>query len=151
MRYVCDVNTCSGCKACISICPQKAIALVDKIESVNATIDVDKCFNCGLCEKTCPNLCKPLLRNPIFWKQGWAGEQVRKNSSSGGAATAIMAAFIRGGGYVASCLYEKGQFKFKIINSIDDVYAFAGSKYVKSDASSVYNEIKLLLAKEHKV
>ena len=42
---------CTGCGKCTSVCPQGAIAIVNKI----AVIDYNKCIKCGICLQTCPH------------------------------------------------------------------------------------------------
>ena len=37
---VCELNDCSGCNACVNICPKKAIVIMDSIESYNAVINI---------------------------------------------------------------------------------------------------------------
>lgn len=151
MKTVCEHNNCTGCLVCINVCPKAAIAINDSIESFNAEIDQKKCIHCGLCEKACPNISAVQLRAPIFWKQGWAEDTIRRNSSSGGAASAIIKNFITSGGYVASCLFENGEFGFSVTNDLDKAKGFAGSKYVKSNPGQIYKEVKQLLKEGKRV
>ena len=151
MKTVCEQNACTGCMACINICPKDAVTINDSIEAFNAEIDQNKCIHCGMCEKVCPNLIQPSLSKPIYWRQGWAEDIIRRNSSSGGAASAIIKSFISRGGYVASCLFEKGEFGFAVTNDLENAKRFAGSKYVKSNPGSIYQEIKQLLKQNEKV
>ncbi len=151
MATVCNQNACTGCMACISICPKNAISITDTIDAYNAEIDPQKCIHCGLCEKKCPNNTPMLLHAPIYWKQGWAEDEIRRNSSSGGAASAIIKVFIKNGGYVASCLFENGEFGFTVTNDLEKAKRFAGSKYVKSSPGSVYKEIQELLKQGERV
>ena len=44
MNTVCKKNECSGCMACIDICPVNAINVQDDIEYMNAYINSDTCF-----------------------------------------------------------------------------------------------------------
>ncbi len=55
---VVNQNGCTGCEACLTVCP------VDSIEPVRGPehsgllklveIDLDRCIGCGLCPKICP-------------------------------------------------------------------------------------------------
>lgn len=139
---VCSHNKCNGCMACIDKCPKNCISIVDNIISYNAVRDMNICINCGQCEKICPNNTEIEKKAPLDWKQGWAEWNVRSKSSSGGAASAIIRAFIESGGYVASCLFKDGEFVFEITNDLDFAKRFAGSKYVKSNPTGIYKKIQ---------
>ena len=152
MKYVCEENKCAGCMACVEKCSKNAISIVDSIKAYNAVIDIEKCINCDACHRVCPNNTPPQLNSPIRWVQGWAtNETERKKSSSGGFATAISKAFILNGGYVCSCKFEHGCFVFDIVNDINEVELFRGSKYVKSNPFGVYSKVSRLLASGKKV
>ena len=142
IKTVCEENNCNGCMACLDKCPKNCISIVDNIFSYNAVKDMDICINCGQCEKVCPNNTVLEKMFPIEWKQGWAEWNIRSKSSSGGAASAIIRAFIESGGYVASCLFKDGKFVFEITNDLDLAKRFAGSKYVKSNPIGIYKKIQ---------
>ncbi len=145
IRTVCELKNCSGCKACINICPKRAIEINDSIMFYDAIIDPDKCLDCGACHRICPNNVPVDKKKPIYWAQGWAEDDIRKYSSSGGVATALIKRFIESGGFVASCLFENGDFIFSTTDDIQCSRRFAGSKYVKSNPGTIYKEIHNLL------
>ncbi len=151
MKGICDYNGCTGCMACANICPTEAIAIIDSGFSLNTEIDQEKCIDCRACEKICPVNNKRDLLHPIYWRQGWAGDETRKKSSSGGAASALIQAFIISGGYVAACMFEKGEFSFSVTNNLERATKFAGSKYVKSNPDDIYKEIKTLVKRGERV
>ena len=125
MKYVCSENKCTGCMACMSTCPKKAISIKDDLFALNAVIDESLCIDCGLCHKVC-QVCTPVkLKKPISWKQGWS-EEYRKESSSGGFATAISHSFIESGGVVCSCIFSDGNFVFDVAKSHEKVCKFTG-------------------------
>ena len=129
--------------ACVESCPQNAIKVVDELDSYNAIINEEQCVNCDLCRKVCQNNRIVKFTQPIMWKQGWARDTlVRSNSSSGGVAQAIERAFVRSGGVVCSCAFEKGLFGFVFAESEKEVEKFKGSKYVKSNPCGIYKKIK---------
>lgn len=142
MKTVCELNKCNGCMACADRCPKNCIKIEDQITAMNAVIDEKSCVNCKACEKVCPNVSFSEANKPISWFQGWAEASIRNSSTSGGAAASIVKSFIKNGGYVASCLFMDGQFRFKITNDLVTARRFAGSKYVKSGAAGIYKEIE---------
>lgn len=151
-KTVCMTHMCAGCMACVNICPKQAITIKDTKEAYDAVIDSNRCINCKLCEKICPQNNTVENKKPIYWKQGWAkDESVRKTSSSGGAATAIINTVLKQGGYVASCVFKNSEFGFLVTNNIKEGKLFAGSKYVKSNPGNVYIEVKRLISKGEKV
>lgn len=44
MSTVCENGKCSGCKACIDICPRGAISFSDNLTYLEANIDEEKCI-----------------------------------------------------------------------------------------------------------
>lgn len=149
MNTVCGINECTGCYACVNKCKQGAIAINDDVTALNAVIDTEKCMNCDMCRKVCPNLVPVNKRKPLNCYEGWSREiRIRKNSSSGGAASSIASAFIKAGGVCYSCVFKEGLFKYSKIQQIEEMQ---GSKYVKSTPYDVYNYISEDLKSGRKV
>lgn len=152
MKTVCDKNMCAGCMACVDVCPKNAITVRDSLEFYNAVVDVNKCIDCNACTRVCQQLNHSNLLKPIKWFQGWATEDsVRCNGSSGGVAYAIEKMFVREGGLVASCYFDKGIFGFKCTQNEDELIDFVGSKYVKSNPEGIYKKISIELKQGKKV
>ena len=51
---ICSENTCTLCKACVSICPVGCVALKKDDLNNEYAVKGEKCINCNLCEKVCP-------------------------------------------------------------------------------------------------
>ncbi len=153
MKTVCEKNLCNGCMACVEKCKVNAIIVERKVNAYNCIIDEQKCIHCHACSTVCPrNMSEDILHSPIRWFQGWANDEiVRINSTSGGAASAIMNGFIDAGGYVCSCAFLNGEFCYKVTNSKEDIKYFAGSKYVKSNPKGSYQKVSELLKAGTKV
>lgn len=151
MKTVCELNMCNGCMACVEKCHRNAITIKDDLKYYNALIDTKKCVDCGLCTKVCPRENDNDMSKPKWWYQGWADSEIREHASSGGAASAIIRAFIKNGGYVASCLFDSGKFVFEVTNEMAVARKLAGSKYVKSNPEKIYGKIQSLLKANQKV
>ena len=151
MRTVCQSNMCAGCMACVEICPRNAIVIQDTKDSYNA-IKTERCIECGACERVCQVNRPPEASTPVSWVQGWANDcDIRTDSSSGGFAAAIAAAFIEQGGVVCSCAFEDGVFKFNVVDNKEELKKFQGSKYVKSNPAGIYKKTLQLLKNGEKV
>lgn len=144
--FVCKQNMCAGCGLCVNICPVNAISFEDSLYARNAIIDSEKCIKCNRCHLSCPQEAPLKTNKPVEWYQGWMdNSQERMKSSSGGIAYALANGIIRKGGFVVSCLFKNGDFTFLITKDKEELKNFRGSKYVKSDSSSVYKSVKELL------
>lgn len=141
MNTVCQKNMCAGCMLCADICPKNAIKIVDAIDAYNAIIDDELCVNCNKCHITCPQNKTPKMKEPIECFEGWADEETRRSSSSGGFAAAIEKAFIHNGGVVYSCSFSGGKFGFSSAHYEDEIDKFVGSKYIKSTPEKIYQQI----------
>lgn len=143
MKTVCQINRCTGCRACVDVCPRSAIEVKDSKIAYNAVISEDICINCGACYRICPNNYPVVYKRPKEWYQGWANDDyIRVQGSSGGIATAIAKCFIENNGMVCSCIFKNGEFNFELVNKVEELKKFSGSKYVKSNPSGIYKVIK---------
>lgn len=142
MKTVCQENQCAGCSACVDVCPRNAINIVDDLIAYNAVIG-GGCINCGACYKVCQKNNPPMSRKPLKWFQGWAAEsEIRKAGSSGGVAGALSRIFLKNGGEVCSCIFESGEFLFQFAQTVKDLTAFTGSKYIKSNPKGIYITVR---------
>ena len=44
-----DRNICDDCGTCVTVCPEKALMIIDILE-----YDCNKCTECGRCAQVCP-------------------------------------------------------------------------------------------------
>ncbi|UCD57794.1 MAG: 4Fe-4S binding protein [Candidatus Hydrogenedentota bacterium] len=56
-----DVDTCTGCEACVEICQMDAVKMINECE---AEINLDRCIGCGLCVTACPTEALQLTPKP---------------------------------------------------------------------------------------
>ncbi|MBN2560246.1 MAG: 4Fe-4S binding protein [Phycisphaerae bacterium] len=50
MAATVDVEKCTGCGACVDVCPVEAITLNDE----KAAVDQENCTDCAVCVAECP-------------------------------------------------------------------------------------------------
>lgn len=141
-------SECTGCTACKSICPQKCIEMRrDEERFLYPKIDKEKCINCGLCEKVCPvkNAKKVEKKQKAYVFQN-SNDEIRRESTSGGAFTAIAEYVIQKNGVVFGVQFDEN---FKVVHgkaeTISDLAKFRNSKYVQSEVGNAFLEIKQFL------
>ena len=81
-------QTCSGCTACLSVCPKDAISFSSDSEGFQIPIvDEEKCIDCGICIKTCPAININQKKDSDFEQKAYAfqyhDEATRQHSASG--------------------------------------------------------------------
>lgn len=142
-----DKNMCTGCGACVSVCPVDALSLKpDDIGYYRSTIDYDRCINCGLCSKTCPALELPQNNNtkePTCYEFIAADKNVLYRSSSGGIFPTLAHEVFRRNGAVAGVAW-KDDFSAEhiIIDNEADLPKLQKSKYFQSYVGDIYRRIK---------
>ncbi len=149
-RTVADLNPamCSGCGGCFNGCPVNAIRMTRDPEGyLIPAVDPEVCVNCGKCVKICPvlNTRKENRANPPCFAV-MAEDDLRKESSSGGAFSLLADQVLSGGGYVCGAAMDRDfRVKHIIIHSAEDLPRLRLSKYVQSDTGDVFSRIRSLL------
>lgn len=143
-----EVRDCTGCMSCASSCPTGAISPVYNEEGfLVPTIDATSCTKCRQCVEACP-LCNPVKGSPSPENcyAIMASDDVRRKSSSGGVFPVLAESVIHQGGYVAGAVFtEDFMVKHIVANQMDQVRRMYESKYVQSDTSDIYPQIRQLL------
>ena len=136
---------CSGCTACINICPVQCISMeVDQEGFSYPQIDSSRCIHCGNCRRVCKESEQECAnRNGVAYVAYAIDDNLRKYSSSGGVFSVIAEKIIEKGGFVYGARFNKD---FKVahysIDSKDKLFALRGSKYVQSNIGNCFTEIK---------
>lgn len=145
MKQVLEKSRCTGCTACINICPKGAITMVEDIDGFKyPVIDQDKCINCGLCVKTCPVLNTKENESLNKCYVGYnKSEEVRLNSSSGGIFSLIANYILDQKGIVIGAAFNKeNELKHIAIEKNKALSKLMGSKYLQSDLTDIFKHIK---------
>ena len=146
-------NDCSGCGACVQICPQSCLALrPDKEGFLHPIMDSQNCVNCGKCIKVCP-VENPKKYVPLASYAAISKDNTMLKKSSSGAIFPLLAqAWIQEEGYVCAAEMTKDlSVKHVVTNKINELRKMQGSKYVQSYAFDTYEEMPRLLEKVKKV
>lgn len=159
MIQILDKKDCCGCNACGDICPKDAITFKTDIEGFwYPEVNKEKCIDCGLCDKICPELNIAELKKNDFDKPAKTIAAIHKNirirwdSTSGGAFSALAETVYEQGGYVSGAIYnEDFSVRNYVSNKPEDLEKLRSSKYLQSNATGLYKEIKQLLQKGEKV
>lgn len=134
--------------ACQSACPHSAIQFIPDTEGFQRpVITPDLCIGCQLCLKVCP-INNPTRKNhPKRVFSGWnKDEAIRLSSSSGGAFYEIAKLIILQGGVVFGCtMNNKNEAEHTFVETLDDLKALQGSKYVQSFIGDSYTKAKEFL------
>ena len=152
MIRISDKELCCGCTACVSVCPARCIVMRRDREGFDYPVaNPDMCLNCGLCENVCP------MQNPIQHAEPLVAYAARsktetERASSGGVFPFLAREMIENGGVVcgaaldSSCIVEHREAE-----TIAEVAAFSGAKYVQSELYSIFEDVKFVLKEGRKV
>lgn len=138
---------CTGCGACVNKCPQSAIKLYpDKYGFLKPQID-GKCVNCSLCVEVCPTAkltaVKETPDTPVKCFAAWADDEIRRDSSSGGAFTVFAQHILEKNGTIYGVDYTKDFFVSHIgVSNAADLKRLRHSIYVQSNTGTTYAEAK---------
>lgn len=140
-------KNCTGCMACVAICPKEAISTTySEFGYRIPAVDNSKCVQCGLCAKVCK---MSLAQSKSSTRDAYIAyntDDMRLRSASGGVFSSLAKSFIEQGGVVAgsNLSFENGEITVKhiVVDNENDMILLLGSKYVESDCSSVYRSIE---------
>lgn len=146
MVEICLKEHCTACAACMNVCPKDAITMQELgVEGYNyPMIDQSKCIDCHLCVEICPSNHPIKLYRPQKSFAAISREQDDLMSSTSGGASSVMVQYILSqGGAVYGCVQENYKdIRHQRITDIKEAYKLKGSKYVQSDISYCYRQVK---------
>lgn len=154
MRIESIRDTCTGCGACISICPKKCIQfIIDDEGFYYPKINKEQCISCGKCERVCHCLNKKSISNERHTYYGFSRDaQIRESSTSGGAFSSLAHEVIEQGGNVYGAAFDFEALRLKH-TSTDNVplAQLQKSKYLESYMGDTIACIQRDLKKGRKV
>lgn len=149
MINITDKSQCCGCTACASICTHKAITMEpDSLGFLYPKVDNKKCVECGLCEKVCTfnehyDKSLNLETGPVAYAVRHKEMRQIETSRSGAAFIAFSDWVLEQGGVVYGVGYKD---HFRVVHkramTKEQRDEFKGSKYVQSDLSNIFLQVK---------
>ncbi len=146
MEQVLEKNKCTGCTACMTICPKGAIEMKEDNDGFKyPVINQDKCINCGLCKKTCPvlNTKKNDSLNECYVGYNKDEESLLNRASSGSIFELVADCILDQDGIVVGAAFDdNNKLKHIAIERKEDLLPLKGSKYLQSDLNNIFKYIK---------
>lgn len=148
-------KACTGCTACMNICPKAAIQMKEDCEGfLYPNINETLCIGCNLCDKVCPILKEKTSQRKqvIAYAAKNKENNVRKICASGGVFSAISDWILDQNGSVYGAVFDKN---FQVIHAkaenkkIRD--RMRGSKYPQSSLDHIFQKVKSDLDSDKKV
>ena len=139
-----NIEMCSGCTACISICPFDAI-----IEDYNCEgffypkVVSEMCLNCNKCIKVCQINKKIIEHNVNTYIVQNKDEKQRSFSQSGGLFSALATVILNNNGICyGAALTDSFNVVHIRVDSFDRLPLLQGSKYVQSNAFGSFKQVE---------
>lgn len=141
---ICSENTCTLCKACVSICPVGCVALEKDVLNNEYAVKGEKCINCNLCEKVCPANKETELNDIKKCYAAWSLNSItRKQSASGGIATELYRYELQHmSGAIVGVSIKNNKAIYTISEEASEIKQYQNSKYTLGDTNKVYREVK---------
>lgn len=149
MIIIGDKKDCCGCWGCYNVCPKRCISMKEDNEGFcYPIIDTTLCIECHLCEKVCPIL--NVEQEKCFPQKAYLIQHrdnaILRQSTSGGAFTAIGQWVIRQGGVVLGAAYDDNfVIRHCVVDNEEQLYKFRNSKYTQSLIEDNYRQVKSYL------
>lgn len=143
------ISPCTGCGACVVICPVSAIEYrLNENGFLEATVDNRLCINCKKCKKVClkyldkESIGKSIQHGLLFAARS-TNKIAIKSCTSGGIAYEIAKYGFRNNYRVIGVVYnyEKNIAETIIAETSEDIEKFKGSKYLQSNTILCYENL----------
>lgn len=140
-----EKKRCTGCGACLNICPVNAITMdTDQEGFAYPRVQEEKCIHCGLCEKHCPVI-YPIYANrkrPDCYAM-MAHDEERRTSSSGGFVPVVARWILGKGGNVYGAAWDENwNVRHIEVKNESELYQIKGSKYLQGNVGESYQHAK---------
>ena len=138
-------DLCTGCGVCETICPVNSIHMqTDALDCLYPVIDATVCVQCGACMRHCHALNEQQRNMPQTAYAAWhTSAEERASSASGGIACAVYQYALQHEIAAYGVQYEvRRGARFVPVTTAEDIAASKNSKYVFSECTGVFPDIK---------
>lgn len=140
-----DKGKCSGCGACLNICPQNSIIMkMDEEGFMYPKVKLSDCIDCGLCNKVCPienNFKRNIAAICDFYCAHNKDKTVVRDSSSGGIFGLLAERTVKNNGVVYGVELKKDFIvEHGRADNLEDCLKFRKSKYLQSNIKDNYRK-----------
>ena len=148
LKSICSYGECTSCMACYSVCPVHAISVCqDEQGFYKPLIDSEKCIGCRRCVQVCPvhgNINKNMPMKAIaMWIKD---KKLHRDSTSGGAFTALAKEVIHQKGVVFGAVFDKNfAVHHSWVENENELVYMRGSKYVQSYVGNSFRKAREFL------
>ena len=146
---------CCGCGACADACNQHCISMINNCHGFRIPhVDAKKCVNCGMCDKICPVLNVHIRNNPSqkCFCTYYLNEEIRNAGSSGSMFYLIAEWMIAKGGIVIGAAFDNNLYlRHTIATTISELRPLLKSKYLQSDTTGIFMQVRDFLRMGRKV
>lgn len=153
IETICEKEYCTGCGACIYVCPKKCIRYeFDELDNIYPKIDGTKCVGCKKCRQVCPHL-NQIKKNDIRkCYAAWSNNtNIRNESASGGIASELYYWAMKNKYKVIGTVWSEKKVVFKVAEKYEDIDEFRNSKYVFSNIGDTFKIVCELLKNKERV
>lgn len=139
---------------CGDVCPKNSISFKEDTEGFfYPEVDEDTCVDCGICSQKCPTLNVSVNDKSEKAYSGYATQIENKDSGSSGGVFSLLATnILNEGGVVYGAAFDDNlKLKHRRIEAVEELRPLCKSKYLQSDCSEIYNQVRKELKAKRKV
>lgn len=157
MPELASKSQCTGCTACVSICPCHCIQMQkdDAGFLFPEMIEQSACIGCGACERVCPVLADKSFDgeiSTIAYAALSKNDLLRMGSSSGGIFSELADAVLQSAGLICGAEYDvEGAVKHICVDNKMELWKLRGAKYSQSILGDSFQILKKQLDSGRKV